>query len=317
MFRPVLFLVGLLASQAIAGDNDTHPDTLNLCYLLGCPKPTTSIITSTATATSTTTMTKTVTFECSSAPTSSSTLKPFKCTTNEIILLDRKLYSVDPKTGNRTVISSAVGGSGPTVNSIGYNPLDNYIYGNQGTSVVRLGADGALETVVVLGKISPFAGDVDEAGQYYYTAGGKAWGRVDLKLGSRTYGKVVEQGVSEAREFPRGAVAADWASSPAFPGYMYSVVADLATKVPMLVRWSTQTHKWEIVYAKYAKTALRGAAFGAVSATKDGVLYALDAATGMTLRVPLANPANATKTGVGPTGASSDGTRCAALADAE
>ena len=60
------------------------------------------------------------------------------------------LYSVDLVSGNYALLSSSMGNSG-VINAIGYNVLDNYIYGydKSSESVVKIGKDYQIQTLSV------------------------------------------------------------------------------------------------------------------------------------------------------------------------
>lgn len=212
------------------------------------------------------------------------------------------LYKVNLRTGERETISSTVGKDGGPINSLGYNIKEDYMYGTQGNKLIRILGDGSTEDVVDL-PVSANIGDFDADGQYWYSSGGTTWGRVDLAPGSPTYGQIVDTGTSTLGDVP---TPADWAYTPAKPGYLYGVgVAQGGT--PVLVRWSISTHTWETVYAA---DGLKAMAFGGVMSTSDGVLYGSDNQSGGIFRFPIDNPGGASQTAIGPAAASNDGTRC-------
>ncbi|KAK4093404.1 hypothetical protein Purlil1_2561 [Purpureocillium lilacinum] len=242
---------------------------------------------------------------------SPSKLQPFECLTDGYLIQSKTLLQVNLRTGARRVLATDVGGHGvPGINSLGYNPLDNYLYGTQGQALVRIGRDGRTEPVLALPSAANL-GDVDIAGQYFFSDSGAAWGQVDLAPGSPRYGQLVAAGNATHGGLRR---LSDWAFTPAHPGYAYSVAID-NRRVPTLARWSTETHEWETV-RRYDDTKLRATLFGAVMATSDGVVYASDNASGQIFRFPLRDPASASKAGVGPRARSSDGARCALAPDA-
>lgn len=263
--------------------------------------PATSVVTTTVTSV----VTATPTGECP-VP---SKLKPLRCVSDAYLIQFKTLLSVNLRNGDRQVIANGVGGKGPDINSIGFNPLDSYLYGLQGQDLLRIGADGATEVVVKLpagGNI----GDVDINGQYYYSDRGRAWGQVDLMPGSPKYGRLVAEGQSDPKDFLG---LADWAFTPAAPGFAYSISVNKG--VPAIVRWSTTSHQWESVYNQYGDKDFKATNFGAVMATSDGIVYASDNASGQIFRFPLALPATAAKAGLGPKASSNDGARCALLPD--
>ncbi|KND93199.1 hypothetical protein TOPH_02451 [Tolypocladium ophioglossoides CBS 100239] len=238
----------------------------------------------------------------SSATTTEPPKATLSCASDAYLIQVNTLYKVNLKTGEREIISSTVGNDGGPINSLGYNIKENYMYGTQGKELIRILGDGTTEDVVEL-PVSANIGDFDADGQYWYSSGGTTWGRVDLAPGSPTYGQIVDRGTSTLGDVP---TAADWAYTPAKPGYLYGVgVAPDGT--PVLVRWSIGTHTWETVYAA---DGLKAVAFGGVMSTSDGVLYGSDNDSGGIFRFPIDDPKGASRTATGPAAASNDGTRC-------
>lgn len=178
---------------------------------------------------------------------------------------------------------------------------------------MRVSSDGSLQALAKV-DIAANVGDIDADGQFYYSTGGNAWGQVDLKPGSGTYGKVVGKGVSDSSALPKGVVAMDWTYTPEVKGYLYSVGID-GQGVIYVMRWSVQTHKWEVSFKGVPSFGLKGSGFGAVVATSDGVVYASHNGSGQILRIPLANPNGASRSPLGPKANTSDGCRCALRPD--
>ncbi|KAH0595666.1 hypothetical protein MHUMG1_06843 [Metarhizium humberi] len=282
--------------------------------------------TTTAKATDTTTAAASTSSSSSSSSSSTtglqsplSTLVPFNCSADAFFIQDRLILSVNLQTGERKTLSSSVGGSSARVSAIGFNPLDNFIYGLQNKTVVRVGHDGALQRVAE-GDMAANAGDVDSNGQLYYTAGGRAWARVDLKPGSARYGQVVARGTSDSSALPGNLAAGDWAFTPAAPGYLHSVaVGDHGDHGDVyLVRWDLATHRWEVRHKDLPSFGIQGGVFGAVVATSDGVLYASHNLSGVVLRIPLDDPEGTRKVKVRvPRAAFGDGCRCASMPDVD
>ncbi|KHO00061.1 proline rich protein 5MeD [Metarhizium album ARSEF 1941] len=247
-------------------------------------------------------------------PSPLSTLTPLDCSANAYFIQDRTLLSVNLQTGANETLSTSLGSRNSKINAIGFNVLDNFIYGLHGEEVVRVGRDGAFQSLL-RGDTAANAGDIDDDGQFYYTAGGRAWGQVDLKPGSARYGRLVARGTSDSAGLPGHLAPADWAFTPAAPGFLHSVVID-ATGVVYLVRWGVRSHRWEVSYKGVPSFDMRGGAFGAVVATSDGVLYASHSGTGAILRIPLDYPEGTTRMKArGPRAGNTDGCRCAARPD--
>ena len=268
--------------------------------------PTCSVETTTATviAPTTTTEPPTTTSSSSVVTTTTTINKPtFGCLSDAFLIQKNTLYNINLKTGARKVISTTVGGTKVSVNSLGYNTVENLMYGTQGNKLIRVLGDGNTEDVGTLPE-APNLGGFDANGQFWYSSGGTTWGRVDLVPGSATYGKVVERGAST---LPPGVGGpADWAYTPQAPGHLYAL--SIGKKLaPVLIRWSLVTKKWEVVYTA---TKLEANGFGAVMSTRDGIIYGSDNKSGGIFRFPIDNPNGASRTATGPASTSNDGTRC-------
>lgn len=122
------------------------------------------------------------------APSVPANAAPFTCTSDFFYVAANQMYSGNPAT---TGFGTAIGVPNPTgdYNAIGYNPLDNYIYG-MGTSgaianqLVRIEDDG---TVVALGVPSgaPMAGSAVAGGfdadGYFWIASGSQFRQIDVQ----------------------------------------------------------------------------------------------------------------------------------------
>lgn len=304
--RSLLYLTAACAGIVSAGPAAAKRDFLNP----DCGRTVTVTETCTVTATptcsveTTTTVAPPTTTTTTSTTTTTTITKPtFSCLSDAFLIQKNTLYNVNLKTGARKVISTTVGGTKVSVNSLGYNTVENLMYGTQGNKLIRVLGDGKSEDVVTLPE-SPFLGGFDANGQFWYSTGGKTWGRVDLVPGSASYGKVVERGSST---LPAGVAGpADWAYTPAAPGYLYGLSIG-KNGAPVLIRWSLTTKKWEVVYTA---TNLKANGFGAVMSTSDGIIYGSDNQSGGIFRFPINNPTGASRTATGPASPSNDGTRC-------
>lgn len=275
-------LVGALASSVVAGPAHAYVGRDALCG---------------TTVTETCTVTETPTCSPTGAP------KPtLDCTTDSYFIQGNTLYTVNLKTGAKETVSDNVGGGDGNVNSLGFNIKENFLYGTQGKTLVRILGDGTTEKVIDL-PVTPNIGDFDDQGNYYYSATGTSWGRVDLDPASPTYGTLVETGTSTLGNVP---TPSDWAYTPAAPGYFYGVGVQRGG-IPTLVRWSVTTHKWETVYTTKG---LKAQAFGGVASTSDGIIYGSDNASGGIFRFPIDDANAAKKVATGPANSSNDGTRC-------
>ncbi|WP_114558938.1 DUF7927 domain-containing protein [Desertihabitans aurantiacus] len=193
-----------------------------------------------------------------------------------------------------------------TVNAVGYNVLDNYVYGiNDFGDITRVGADGVAVPLSNPDEIPDNAfpiGEVDNEG-YYWAGNGSVWWQVDLRPGSDTYGEVVDEGTFT---LPAGIVSgADWAYIPG-TGALWIVHRSSDGTNAHLGRFdlATQTMTVEADLGP-----LGGNLFGAVYADPD-FLYASDNSTGSIFRIDV-EAGRATFFAAGPASGTNDGTRCA------
>lgn len=189
------------------------------------------------------------------------------------------------------------------IDAIGYNILDNFIYGlaQTGTGagdLIRIGQSGQSQPVVrglsppVLNNIAAvfYAGDVDEQGIFWAATSltgnnGQTYFSFDLRPGSGTYGTILSQGKSTV-PYP----ISDWAYVPGGSDYLYALgQVPIGLNYPLgttaLIRFDRRTHLWSTVriYGGLYGTN----AWGAVFAKYNGYLYAVDSITGQTWKFPV------------------------------
>ncbi|RBR17069.1 uncharacterized protein FIESC28_06571 [Fusarium coffeatum] len=256
-------------------------------------------------------------------------------------LLGNTLTRVNLITGARTVIKSGVGpggvllnlaGTTGAINSIGFNPLDYYIYGfiNQGvvggvlgvltgtpkSQLIRIASNGAYELLpLTVPSTTLDMGDVDEQGRLWVSESGGKWWSIDLNPKSANFGKLINSGTS-ATNILSG--VGDWAYVPGGGDYLYAVQASIIENGLMrtnIVRWSRTTHVWERyqTYPNLVLTALN-LVWGAVMAGPGGTLYAQENLLGQTWKFTLGSNANPTAIPGGSiANLQGDGARCIAL----
>lgn len=162
------------------------------------------------------------------------------------------MYTINVTTANIVPLILA-----PTsINAIGYNVLDNFIYGYAAAynRVIRFTGSGSFANVsaVNTGTISPSSGDVDPNGQYYFSSTVVAsllttWYQMNLNPSiPATFGTIVNSGTSLA-----GAIAIDWVYVPGGGDNLYSVsrfaITTLVPGVTLLQSWSTVTKQWTTI----------------------------------------------------------------------
>jgi hypothetical protein len=264
------------------------------------PPATPPASTTTVTATVTNTVTNTVT-SCST-PSSTPTLS---CDPYGYLIQFATLYRVDLTTGNTAQVRSGLGAN-TSINAIGYNTKDNFIYGSQDSThtIIRIAADGTSSTVA--GASAPPAGsnvgDIDSNGHYWVSAGGQNWAEIDLAPGSPTYGTTLAKGTAA----PFGLGVADWVYIPFAGEYLYAVGQNTTSGGASLIRFNMATHAWERV-ANYPTLSANG--FGAQYGMNNGTLYGSDNVSGGIWQFPISG-APPFKVSQGPAAGNNDGARC-------
>lgn len=220
-----------------------------------------------------------------------------------------QFYQVDLVTG----ASSLSGTTANNVNGVGYNTLDDYVYGfitHPGSPIqghlVRIGADGSqtdLGSPAGLPSGSGFnVGDFDDAGHLWVTTsmpGGAPWAEIDLAPGSSTYGTVIASGTQNAAN----GIGSDWSY---LDGAFYGVTP--IAGIGHLIRFDAATHAVTDTGALVGANAVTGV--GATYTDASGYLYAQDNASGNIHRIDVSTR-ESIHIAVGPQSSSNDGARCA------
>lgn len=256
----------------------------------------------TVTKTVTATATATVTATASCTPTT----PPLTCDRYGYLIQAATFYRVDLTTGVTSQVAAGLGDNSG-INAIGYNVLDNFIYGYQSStgSIIRIAADGTSSTVA--GADSPpsgtMVGDVDSNGNYWASVSGKAWAQIDLAPGSPTYGKTIKSGTAA----PFGLSIADWVYLPIEGEYLYAVGLNSTSNGVSMIRFSIDTKAWEKVanYPTLKSVSTLGAQYG----MNNGTIWGSDNASGDIWQFPVdgSAPFIVSK---GPISGQNDGARC-------
>ncbi|KAI1641206.1 hypothetical protein F4809DRAFT_587703 [Biscogniauxia mediterranea] len=265
-----------------------------------CPP---SVSESSVTVTKTTSVPTTVTTTITSTATAS--CQPsLTCDKYGYLIQDVTLFRVDLVTGRYTTVAKTVG-NGKSINGMGYNTLDNYLYALQGaTQLIRISSDGKAENIAQFKSVSGAnVGDIDTDGYYWFGSGGKTWFQADLNPQSPSYGTLVANGTMGAL----GLAIADWAYIPVGGAYMYSVGHNTTQGGgTTLIRFSLDTKEWEVI-ERYPTVG--GHTWGAMYGINNGTLYASDNTNGQIWAFPIegGTPYMASQ---GPESGSNDGARC-------
>lgn len=212
-------------------------------------------------------------------------------------------------TGRTTLIKDGIGPGG-IINGIGYNRFDNFIYGmvadvtGSGSTVIQIASDGTwqLLSTRIEGNRNIIMGDIDNQGRFWISDTGRPWWQIDLRPGSTTFGKVVQQGTSTHADS-----IADWSYVPGGGDFLYAV--QYTSTSSTLVRWSRTSKTWETIRA-YGN--LSGSnVWGALYAASDGNMYGSENTGGAIYKFPVAPTVGVpSKLASGPTTSQNDGARC-------
>lgn len=107
------------------------------------------------------------------------------------------------------------------VSALGYNTLDNYLYGMDAdlNAIVRINAQGVVTQVTGEDSVGVNMGEIDTNGYFWIAQNGVDWFQVDLLPGSPTYGAYVASGHADTL----GYIITDWVQLSAYPNYLFAV----------------------------------------------------------------------------------------------
>lgn len=201
-----------------------------------------------------------------------------------------------------TLVKSNVG---KAMNAMGYNTLDNFIYGfgvNDRT-INRLAPDGTLTQISTLpaGQTGFNAGDIDTSGIMWLSSSGSTWAQVNMVPGSATFGQLINSGTTTG--LPSGISVIDWVFLPGQGQNLYAIAA--GGGISYLYRFSMASKAWTEL-RNYGSIA--GNLWGAAYAAPDGSLFAADNTSGQIWKFPLDGAASFVASGTATS--SNDGARC-------
>ncbi|KAL1889087.1 hypothetical protein Sste5346_009152 [Sporothrix stenoceras] len=222
------------------------------------------------------------------------------------LIQSQALIQIDLASGDYTTITEDVGSSG-LVNALGYNVLDNYLYGRDAGNnyIVRIGADGTSEKVTALTEnVAGVVGDIDNEGNYWYATGEvTSWYQHDLLPGSPTYGAILNSGTLAAT----GRRIYDWVYIPVTGRYLWTIGTNSPSGGADLMQWSLETHTWTVVQ-NYPD--ITTDTFGALYGMNNGTIYASDNASGYIWAFDTSTTLAPYIASYGPVSSSNDGARC-------
>ncbi|HEU4663685.1 MAG TPA: GEVED domain-containing protein, partial [Dokdonella sp.] len=224
------------------------------------------------------------------------------------------VFSIDLVTGAPSQVGTDIAAS--NLNGVGYNPLDNYVYGMWTTGaaighVIRVGSDFAVQDMGLPTGLPPASynvGEFDNNGHYWVTSsnpGGTVYD-VDMRPGSATYFSVVG---SRVRIDPAGYnPPLDWAFNPV-DGFLYSTPRNTTTNRLHLFRYNRSNGAYSNLGAIAGIPADATFLHGANYSDAGGFIYAGDNSSGRIYRINTATVSGSLLS-TGPASGGNDGARC-------
>jgi hypothetical protein len=240
---------------------------------------------------------------------------PLSCSRLGYLVQRATLYTVDLQT-SQTLAYRTLGDGGTSVNGIGYNPIDFYIYGFTAASLlVRVSDTGSLTRIS--SNANGFGywliGDIDINGNLWsanpanINTGTMLWQQINLNPAIRaTYGQIIGNGTSTGCNYR----FADWAYVPGGGRYLYAVGIPADRVTPYVVRWGMDSHNCETLGQVQNLILPQQTEWGAFYASNDGFLYGSDNTGGRIYKFNIRSPYNATLMATGPANSENDGARC-------
>ncbi|GMQ62828.1 DUF6923 family protein [Vallitalea maricola] len=239
---------------------------------------------------------------------------PFTCSqfAYQVASIPGDLYQIDLVTGSSTLIGTVTPNS--TYNAIGFNVLDNYIYGYDITNntIIRLSADATADNLGAVPNLPAQVynvGDVDLNGYLYlYRANTNRFYVVDVNPARSTYLQLVDPANNFQLQTSNFGVAIaprsifDWAFNPT-DGQLYGAITnDGVVRINPITGASTVLTTAGLPLGQY----------GAVFYDVQGNLYAINNGTGAVYKITTtATTATATLFSTATPSTSNDGARCA------
>ncbi len=104
--------------------------------------------------------------------------EPFNCDYNAYLFQRNDIYALDLASGSSYLVREDI--TEGSVNAVGYNPADGYIWGSLSSpakTIVRIGKNFNVETFYIdqLPSSNRYVGDVSSEGIYYLKGGGTSF----------------------------------------------------------------------------------------------------------------------------------------------
>lgn len=224
---------------------------------------------------------------------------------------DTQVHHIDMVTGaDTTPTGSPI--ANRTINAIGYNVKDNFVYGWDHTqeTLVRIHNDHTAENLSIsgyshVGGHQIIIGDVDDNGHYWFiNSSNDNWYQVDLTAATPTL--VTPPGSAAG---PTGTAGADWAWVPGTDNLYRTMDDGAGPNTVTLWAFNRTSKTWSSLGVL---SGITGASrvIGANYADADGFLYSSSNSTGEIWRTNVST-LETVLFSTGPSSGSNDGARCA------
>jgi hypothetical protein len=174
---------------------------------------------------------------------------------------------------------------------LGYNVLDNYLYGVQRRVddglgyywVVRINAEGGATAIGNIGFNSVICGDVDSDGFLWASSAGSNYFKIDVRPDSSTYGQTLESGTMSNL----GYAISDWSFLSFGNGdYIYTIATGSPSPyTSTMLRFSKTSKTWQAMYHYTNTPSNVWGSLYAFDATNS--IYAADNASGQVWKFPV------------------------------
>ena len=224
------------------------------------------------------------------------------------------VFAVDLVTGSAPLAGGDI--ATYNINAVGYNPLDNYVYGidsspSGSVGLVRVGSDFTVQALGLPAGLPANAGlnvgEFDNNGHYWVSLNASATVyEVDLRPGSPTYFQIVS--ARATNNIAGYAGGADWAYNPV-DGYLYRTPTNATTGELHLFRYNRATGLQTDLGAVSGVAPDTTILVGADYSDSSGFVYASDNTSGRIFRINAATRAGVLLS-TGPASGTNDGARC-------
>ncbi|KAK6540593.1 hypothetical protein TWF694_007988 [Orbilia ellipsospora] len=171
---------------------------------------------------------------------------PFDCSPYGYFINNADFWRLNVTTSGILEIKASIDGATAVIGAIGYNTIDNYIYGVEKTTgkILKIASDGTLTQIGAIATLSTvIGGDVDNNGQLWIAgainATNLSWAQIDVDPNSSNYGQLLNSGVTNNP----GPYFEDFVHIPSAGNFLWGITLS-STNYPILVKFDMATHTW-------------------------------------------------------------------------